>query len=478
MTKTAVYLLSGLLVLSGVQSTALAQEEAQPNVILMVTDNVGWGEIGAYGGGVLRGAPTPRLDQLAAEGMQLLNYNVEPQCTPSRSALLTGRHPIRSGTTKVVWGLPYGLVGWERTMAELFSDAGYATAMFGKWHLGDQPGRYPTDQGFDVWYGIANTTDESQYTTQQGFDPEVLSPPQIVESTRDSALSEVKEYNLDTRRTIDRELTEKTIAFMEEQTASGTPFFVYTPFTLAHIPPLAHPDFVGSTGNGPWGDMLAEMDHNAGQVLDAIDRLGIADNTIVVWTSDNGPEETQAAFGTAGYWRGHYFTTLEGSLRAPFLIRWPGRIPQGTVSDEIVHTTDILPTLASVAGYSVPSDRMIDGVDQLDFFLGNTDASAREGFPAYNGDIMQSYKWRDFKVHFWKQDSMFEPPVKHNVPHVHNLLRDPKELYGLSGGIGQTGTENLTWVFPAVSAEILKFQASLEEEPPVPFPAPDGWTPE
>lgn len=385
---------------AGAPSVVIAQDDTQPNVIFMMTDNLGWGEIGAYGGGILRGAPTPRLDALAAEGMQLLNYNVEPQCTPSRSALMTGRHPVRSGTTKVVWGLPYGLVGWEKTIAELFSEAGYATGMFGKWHIGDQPGRYPTDQGFDVWYGVANTTDEAEYTTQIGYDPSVLSPPQIVEATRGSGLTNVAEYNLETRALIDREITERTIAFMEEQVSDGKPFFAYVPFTQPHLPPLAHPDFVGATGNGPWADMLAEMDFNTGQVLDAVDQLGIADNTIVIWSSDNGPEEAPSFFGTAGYWRGHYFTTLEGSLRAPFLIRWPGKVPQGAVSDEIVHIVDIMPTLAGVAGYGVPEDRMIDGVHQMDFFQGNSEKSAREGFPAYNGDKMQSYKWRDFKIHF------------------------------------------------------------------------------
>ena len=121
------------------------QAADKPNVVLMIMDNLGWGEVGTYGGGILRGAETPRIDTLADEGMKLLNFNVEPQCTPSRSALMSGRHPIRSGTTKVVWGLPYGLVGWEKTMAELFKDAGYDTGIFGKWHLGDQPGRWPTD---------------------------------------------------------------------------------------------------------------------------------------------------------------------------------------------------------------------------------------------------------------------------------------------------------------------------------------------
>jgi len=457
---------------------AAAQEAPRPNVVLMLTDNLGWGEIGAYGGGVLRGAPTPRLDALAAEGMRLLNYNVEPQCTPSRSALMTGRHPIRSGTTRVVWGLPYGLVGWEVTVAELFSEAGYRTAMFGKWHLGDQPGRYPTDQGFDLWYGIPNTTDEAQYTTQSGFDPDVVEAPQIVEATRGAAPTPVKPYDLAARAEIDGELTARAIAFMEEAAAAEAPFFVYLPYTQAHLPALPHPDFAGRTGNGRWADMLAEMDHRAGEVLDAVDRLGLREDTVVIWTSDNGPEEAPGHFGTAGYWRGHYFSTLEGSLRTPFLIRWPGAIPEGRVSDEIVHAVDILPTLAGVAGYAVPDDRIIDGVDQSAFLTGETETSAREGFPAYNGDRLQSYKWRDFKVHYWAQDSMFATPVQHNFPRIHNLLRDPKELYGIAGGADNTGAQNLTWVFPAVTERVLAFQRSLVDEPPVPFPAPDGWTPE
>ncbi len=458
---------------------ALAQAAEKPNVVLMVMDNLGWGEIGTYGGGILRGAPTPRLDALADEGMKLLNFNVEPQCTPSRSALMSGRHPIRSGTTKVVWGLPYGLVGWEVTMAELFSDSGYATGMYGKWHLGDQPGRWPTDQGFDEWYGIPNTTDEAMYTSQPHFDPEVVEAPQIVEARRGERPRNIKEYNLETRRTIDRELTERTIEFIQRNARAGRPFFAYVPYTQTHLPVLPHPDFEGRTGNGAQADMLAEMDHNVGQVLDALDTEGIRENTIVVWMSENGPEEAPSFFGTAGYWRGHYFTTLEGSLRTPFLIRWPGDIEPGSVSNAIVHITDLLPTFSTAAGYQVPTDRMIDGVDQMPLFTGATDESAREGFPAYNGDNMQSYKWRTFKVHYFDQQGMFDSPTRYNFPRIHDLLRDPKELYGLYGGhgAGATGTEQLTWVFPAVTAEILKFRESLRAEPPVPFPAPEPYTP-
>ena len=249
------------------------QAADKPNVVLMVMDNLGWGEIGAYGGGILRGAETPRLDTLAEEGMKLLNFNVESQCTPSRSALMTGRHPIRSGTTKVVWGLPYGLVGWEKTMAELMSDQGYATGMFGKWHLGDIKGRFPTDQGFDEWYGIPNTTDEAQYSSQQGFDPEEVETPMIVQAKRGETPQPVKPYDLNTRKTIDSELTERAINFMTVNAKARKPFFAYIPFTQPHVPPTAHPDFEGKTGNGPWADMLAEVDYRAGQILDAIDNL-------------------------------------------------------------------------------------------------------------------------------------------------------------------------------------------------------------
>lgn len=159
------------------------------------------------------------------------------------------------------------------------------------------------------------------------------------------------------------------------------------------------------------------------------------------------------------------------------MIRWPGAIPESRVSDEIVDAVDILPTLTGLAGYAAPDGRISDGADQWAFLTGETGISAREGFPAYDGDRLQSDKWRDFKVRDWAQDSMFATPVQHNFPRIHNLLRDPKELYGVAGGADSTGAQNLTWVFPAVTERVLAFQQSLLDEPPVPFPAPAGWTP-
>ncbi len=452
-------------------------QQDRPNIVIMVMDNLGWGEIGVYGGGILRGAETPSLDQLASEGMRFLNFNVETQCTPSRSALMTGRHPVRSGTTKVVWGQLYGLTQWEVTLAEMLSVQGYATAMFGKWHLGDSAGRFPTDQGFDEWYGIANTTDESLYPGGFQFDPNTVDPPYIMQSKRGQEPEKVKIYDREARRRIDAELAEKTVDFMKRSIAAERPFFAYVPFTLVHLPTLPHPVFDGKTGNGRWADVLAELDHRAGQVLGAIDDLIIRENTLVIWMSENGPEEIFPHNGTAGPWRGTYFTALEGSLRAPFLVRWPGRIEAGAVHNEIMHVTDLYPTLAHIAGAELPTDRIIDGLDQFDFLTGRAKHSPREGFPVYNGDVLMAYKWRNWKLHFMTQATMRSNIERPGMPRLFNLLTDPKEEYDLIEKGGEWGEKNF-WVMPPISKLVNEHANTLVAEPPIRLGTPDPYVPE
>ena len=210
---------------------ALAADK--PNIVLINMDNFGYGELGVYGGGITRGAPTPRIDKLASEGLRLTNFNVEAQCTPSRAALMTGRHAIRSGNGSVPWltGL-YGLTQWEVTMAEMLAGAGYATGMFGKWHLGQTEGRFPTDQGFDEWYGIPNSTDEVFWPEQQQFNQlaaeksvPYLEPEYIYDGKKGSVPEKVKVYDVKARREIDREITDRTKDFMTRQVKAGKPFF-------------------------------------------------------------------------------------------------------------------------------------------------------------------------------------------------------------------------------------------------------------
>jgi arylsulfatase A-like enzyme len=195
---------------------------------------------------------------------------------------------------------------------------------------------------------------------------------------------------------------------------------------MFHFPTLPNIEFVGKPGNGDWADCLAEMDYRAGQILDAIKEAGIEENTIVIFASDNGPEATHPWEGDSGPWRGTYFTAMEASLRAPFIIRGPGKVPAG-VSNEIVHIVDLYPTLARVGGAEVPKDRPIDGVDQLDFFLGKHEHSNREGFPAYVADRLSAVKWRNWKVHFIWQENMYDPPLTLPLLKVINLLTDLKE---------------------------------------------------
>ena len=203
---------------------ATAHAQDQPNIVLVFMDNFGWGEPGFNGGGIIRGAATPQLDKLAAEGLRLTNFNVEVQCTPSRSALMTGRYAIRSGNGTVPLGEGvYGLVQWEVTMAEMLAEAGYATAMYGKWHLGRTKGRFPTDQGFDEWYGVPNSTDESVYSSLPGFAASGVAETWVLEATRGETPKKVRPYRLDYRPLIDRDLTDRAIRFIREQAGAGKP---------------------------------------------------------------------------------------------------------------------------------------------------------------------------------------------------------------------------------------------------------------
>ena len=442
----------------------------KPNIVLILADNLGWGELGCYGGGVLRGAPTPRIDALAGEGLRFLNFNVESDCVPTRSALMTGRQAIRTGAFQSVpAGLPQGLTRWEVTLAQLLSDQGYATAHYGKWHLGDREGRFPNDRGFDEWYGIPRTSTESLFTTAHKYDSDVVGLPYIMKGKKGGESENVKLFDRESRRLIDGEVTDMTIDFMKENAAKNQPFFAYVPITQLHFPSLAHPDFMGRTGHGEMADSLVEMDHRVGQISDALDEIGIADDTILIFGSDNGPEFRRPWRGTAGYWRSTYHTAMEGSLRVPFMMRWPGKIPGGGVSNEIVHIADLFPTIARIVGADVPSDRMIDGVDQLDFFLGNQDKSNREGFVYYIKSEMRAVKWRDWKMHMIWEQEVNDGPIKLESPYLFNLVQDPKEETNVA-------LEH-SWVMAHMRRMVHEFLESLKRYPAIPPGTQDPYEP-
>ena len=450
-----------------------AAAAGKPNIVFILMDNLGYGEVGVYGGGVTRGAPTPRIDRLAAEGMRLTNFNVESQCTPSRSAILTGRFSIRSGTHSVPIGEGGfdGLTRWEVTIAKLLSAAGYATGHFGKWHLGSREGRLPNDQGFDEWYGIPRTTDEAFWPSSAAAKAAGVPLTHIMEGRKGEKSRELEVYDLDQRRLIDAEIARRTVNFMTRSVKSGKPFYAYVPFTLVHFPTLPNPKFAGKTGFGDFPDALAEMDAHVGEILDAIDALGVRENTVVVFTSDNGPEATWPWQGTSGPWRGYYFTHMEGSLRVPFLVRWPGRISAGRVSNEIVHEVDTFTTFAKIAGAPVPQDRAIDGVDQTEFLFGKSENSAREGFPVFVADRLEAVKWRNWKIVFYdEQRDWWSPPIKLGSPKAFDLITDPKEEYP------ETALRN-TWNAGPAMGIVVEFEKSLKKYPPIAPGTADPYAP-
>jgi arylsulfatase A-like enzyme len=445
-------------------------EPRLPHVLFILADNLGWGELGCYGGGELRGAPTPRIDRLATEGIRLLNFNVESDCVPTRSALLTGRHPIRTGALQSVpAGLPQGIIPWEITISQLLAGRGYKTACFGKWHLGDHEGRYPKDRGFDEWYGIPRTTNESMFTTSPGFDSSVVPLPYVMEGRTGERARNLEVYDLEMRRRIDAELVARTTDFMRREVLAGKPFLAYVPLTQLHYPTIPHHDFSGKSGWGDFADSLIEMDYRVGQLIDNVDALGIRDDTIVIFASDNGPEFRRPWRGSAGVWRGTYHTAMEGSLRVPFIIRWPGHVQPGAVTNEIIHVTDIYPTLARIVGAQVPTDRPIDGVDQLDFLLGRQEKSNREGFIFGIKGEVRAVKWRNWKMHLIWEPEPNTGPLKLESPYLFNLIQDPKEESDVL-------TPN-NWVRGPMRRMIQGFEQSLKAHPPIPPGAPDDFIP-
>lgn len=442
----------------------------QPHIVLILADNLGWGELGCFGGGALRGAPTPRIDALAQEGLKCLNFNVESDCVPTRSALMTGRHPIRTGALQSVpAGLPQGIHPWEITLAQVLKEAGYATGMFGKWHLGDREGRLPHQRGFDTWYGIPRTSNETMFTSSPGFDPSVVDIPQVMEGVAGQPGRPVAEYDLAKRRLIDSELTERSIAFIREHAGGDQPFFLYVPLTHLHFPTLPHPDFAGRSGVGDFADSMIEMDHRVGQLLDTLDELGIRDDTLLIFASDNGPEFRRPWRGTAGPWTGTYHTAMEGGLRVPLIVRWPGHVAAGGVSDDIIHVTDLYTTLIAAAGGRLPDDRPIDGINQLGWWTGAAERSAREGFVFYIKRDMRAAKWRDWKLHFVFESEPNVGPRHLETPWLFNIKRDPKEETDVAMEDG--------WVRGPIRKMIMAFEQSLREHPPIAPGAPDGFDP-
>ena len=449
--------------------------DARPNIVFILHDNTGWGDWGVYGGNVA----TPRIDKFASEGIRFNNYTVEAQCTPTRSAIMTGRQPSRTGCFAVP--MPgtgsYGLAPWEYTIAELLSDTGYATGAYGKWHLGEVEGRLPIDHGFDEWWGEKNTTDECGYNTYALFRELVkagkLEQPKVWAGTKGEQPTAVADLDMEIRPLLDEQITEKATDFIKRQAKAGTPFFAYVAFTHFHPPEAVHPDFdqTDPARLGAYADIIAEQDYRTGQILDALDAAGVTDNTLVVVTTDNaaagaGLELSDVSGGSNGPWRGNFFTIpYEGCYRVPAMVRWPGKVPAGVVSEELLSGYDWYRTFATLAGAAdkVPTDRPIDGVDASQYLLGKAMSTGREYVLLVGPDGEPcSVKYGNLKFVLRYSDGIPQGFVKPQFPFVYDLGSDPSETTNLF-----MTKMDMAWMFKLMVKALIEYKLSIAEYPNV-----------
>ncbi len=387
----------------------------RPNVVLINCDDLGYGDIGCYGSTL---HATPALDQLAAEGVRLDSfYMASPVCSPSRGALLTGCYPTRigfgdfDGLPVLFPGQPVGLAPSEISLARLLSDAGYRTAMVGKWHCGDQPGLMPMDHGFDEFFGLPYSNDMGRQVgtptdergDQRGYPPlPLLLDDQVVEQQPDQVSLTVR-YLAEALRFIRR--------------SAGQPFFLYFAHMYVHLPIYVQDRFARASRNGAYGAAVETIDWVTAVIVDELRTRGLEESTIVVFTSDNGSRARDG--GSNAPLRGAKGTTWEGGLRVPCIVRWPGHVAPGRTSDELVASIDLYPTLAGLCGAELPQDRIIDGIDMSTLLLDDQTPSPRETFCYYLMNDLEAVRAGRWKLHIAKAGTP--------VGELYDVVADPAE---------------------------------------------------
>ncbi len=427
----------------------------KPNIIYILADDVGWGEIGWQGGGKHRGTPTPELDKMAYEGMRFWAAYVEPSCTPSRIAINTGRHPVRTGLLSVLWpGQHDGLSGEEVTVAEVLSEAGYNTAMWGKWHLGEEPEHLPENQGYDyAYYGLWNGAPdawqssydlyvdapsvhrapffdfpgEEEYLKKTGIDLSVAGYVGRKGKGRKPIKGVAGKLGPDRQEAFEAESIKQITAYVKNKAKDDKPFFIYwATYTQQLHGSKAHQNDKHVDKINAQASMMAAHNAHMKQLLDTLKAEGIAENTLVIWISDNGP--MYAFYPNSGYsWlRGGKGHVTEGGIRVPAMAWWPGMIAPNQDPVDILHLTDLYTTAARLGGAldNIPDDRITDGIDQTALLLLGEDHGRRNVMFHYSGGVLGAIRYENYKIHIKKGHG--------GLPGMdfYNVLRDPGEKYG------------------------------------------------
>lgn len=444
--KTKYYLqfltvVSVLLIFSNCNSEPKNSKENAPNIIIFFTDDQGYGDVGCYGAS---GYETPNFDALAREGIRFTNFYVPATvCTPSRAGLLTGKYPKRVGLHEAVL-FPYsegGLSPDEYTMAEMLKEGGYVSSCIGKWHLGHKEEFMPNNQGFDYFFGVPYSNDmNNHYYKHNDFQ----SPPLPVFRNREKIEEDPDQ------RYLTRRYTEEVVKRIKSE--KDHPFFIYLAHNMPHTPLYVSEKYDGASSAGLYGDVIMELDWSLGEIVKTLKEEGIYENTVIIFTSDNGPVER--AGGSSGGLRGQKAQTWEGGQRVPGIITWPNKIPQGKVSNEVLTTLDIFPTLAHIAGVDLPEDLTLDGRNIIEL-LRNPDGSELTDQPFYyyarNGELeavrLGDWKLNIFKSIGWDQSKNGEFPVS---------------LFNLRKDVGET--QNLADKYPAKVRIMTKLISDFDKE--------------
>ncbi len=405
-----------------------------PNFVVIFADDLGYGDLGCYGHPTIR---TPNLDRMAAEGMRFTSFYVAASvCTPSRAGLLTGRLPIRSGmcsdTRRVLFpDSAGGLQQDEITIARALKTAGYATACVGKWHLGHLPQYLPTAHGFDTYLGLPYSNDMDRVAEAPRGRAAFLAPRTEYFNVPLMRGAEVIERPAG-QATLTRRYAEESIRFIREN--KGRPFFLYFPHTFPHVPLFASGAFKGKSLRGLYGDVVEELDWSVGQILDTLRDEGLAGDTLVIFTSDNGPWLTQLEQGgSAGLLREGKGSTWEGGMREPAIAWWPGQVKAGVVNRQLASTLDILPTLLVLAGVPLPPGRALDGVDMSPMLFGAGEGK-RNVFYYYRGTQLYAVRKGPYKAHYVTRSGYGpDQPEKHDPPLLYDLDKDPSERFDVAG---------------------------------------------